>query len=720
MPMEEEALKEVDENGVTHVDDDAKPDDSNFNTLSTSQRILLAAMVCLSIFTAWTLAVSLWSITVLFLTVPGMALFVLTLLLLVCSWWPLLSSGGSSGGVSSGSSSSSSCCKKVVNNPNKWQSASLVLGSTAMAFAAVLLPIVIVYTFSPYTMPASDATLLRLGSISDDTVRVWVRSGVDGATSFVVHYRNDTTGTDDDWLQTDVVPLVAADDYTGVATITLGLAPDTSYEYRVDLLNLESASLNDNNELLLSGTFSTLPLPNAPSKVRFAWSSCSQKSANAGYELDGFANLAQYFAPQLKFLIHLGDLIYTDVPLSIVGLGADADAYHAHYRRTFQDESFAEYGRSIPTFYQYDDHEIVNDVYEPDHPSFDTAVTAWKAYAGKSNNPSPPNENNHDANYYTAEAGGACIFVAETRGHRTETSILGPTQLSKMIEWLTSSSSSCVFKIIATPVPVTPNYENGREGWGTYDDLEILLNTTKANNITGPLVFLSGDAHVQGVYELAPGVLEFTASPIASPPPPFMTIGGSTGQTVWEQIDFTASTNSQQFGIVDVDTLTDEENPTLTIGLYSNGGSGAFTTPRIEFQVRANNNGWEISGGTEQTVAVAPNSTAMSLGRDNNSLPKRHPTAVAGASPGFTTILTGSPGGLSIAGFVLFVIFCFATCWPCCASCRRGLTSTDDENDDGDKKQEGFEPQNNQASSNQISTKPIQDQTDREADEHSS
>lgn len=51
---EGEALKEVDENGTTHDDTNA-----DSNELSTCQRVLLAAMVCLSIFTAWTLAVSL-------------------------------------------------------------------------------------------------------------------------------------------------------------------------------------------------------------------------------------------------------------------------------------------------------------------------------------------------------------------------------------------------------------------------------------------------------------------------------------------------------------------------------------------------------------------------------------------------------------------------------------------------------------------------------------
>jgi len=99
------------------------------------------------------------------------------------------------------------------------------------------------------------------------------------------------------------------------------------------------------------------------------------KSRHANYELSGFSRVLS-LSP--SFLLFLGDLIYADVPLSGIGFGAQEDQYRAHYRRTFGDEHLKKMGRVIPTFFQYDDHEILNDVIDIEHPSFETAIRSWK------------------------------------------------------------------------------------------------------------------------------------------------------------------------------------------------------------------------------------------------------------------------------------------------------------------------------------------------------
>ncbi len=72
---------------------------------------------------------------------------------------------------------------------------------------------------------------------------------------------------------------------------------------------------------------------------------------------------------------------------------------------------------------------------------------------------------------------------------------------------LRSNTSHCVFKILASPVPVTPNY-NAAEGWAAASasngcsaddcsaDLAAILDYAAQRAIRG-LVFFSGDSHMQ-------------------------------------------------------------------------------------------------------------------------------------------------------------------------------------------------------------------------------
>ena len=369
----------------------------------------------------------------------------------------------------------------------------------------------------------------------------------------------------------------------------------------------------------------------------------------------------------------LGDLIYADVPMSLIGLGQDASAYRAHYRRTFSDKFLATMGRSIPTFFQYDDHEIINDMQDATNPIFRPAVERWREYAGRGN---PPNGGNwsggiggradidgFEPTYYAFAAGGACIFVADTRGHRTKDSILGPTQTAELYSWLlrssrarNGSSNECTFKIIASPVPVTPNYDNRGEGWRDYADLvELLAFGNEHNGTLDGLLFISGDAHMQGVYELAPGLLEISSSPISTSGVPFLTISGKQAQIVWEQSDF-GSGNGEQVATVDVDMTAEAR---LVIRLYS-GRTGS--EPRLALTITPNG-GLAITGGTQAARATAKDAAAMAAGECHFS--PRDDGGVVGR------MITGQ-GGLGIVAVLLIAVFSVACC-PCCASCRRTL-----------------------------------------------
>ena len=557
-------------------------------------RGVVAAAACISLFGCWTISASVFSITVLFIFIPGICAVLLATLLVA---WILR-------GVAPHRSTG---LRRDLDEKSRWYVGGAAVSVAAAFLAIAIVPASIVFTFSPWTLPESGATLVKLGAVSDTAVRVWLRAP-DSAT-FAVSFRR---VADSAWDETTSVELSQAHDHIGVAQLDT-LRPNTEYVYRV---KLNGAPRDD-----LSGSFKTLPVPGSASLVRFAFGSCAMKSLHAGYDMRGFDDVARM---EPHFLLMLGDLIYADVPMSLIGLGQDASAYRAHYRRTFSDKFLATMGRSIPTFFQYDDHEIINDMQDATNPIFRPAVERWREYAGRGN---PPNGGNwsggiggradidgFEPTYYAFAAGGACIFVADTRGHRTKDSILGPTQTAELYSWLlrssrarNGSSNECTFKIIASPVPVTPNYDNRGEGWRDYADLvELLAFGNEHNGTLDGLLFISGDAHMQGVYELAPGLLEISSSPISTSGVPFLTISGKQAQIVWEQSDF-GSGNGEQVATVDVDMTAEAR---LVIRLYS-GRTGS--EPRLALTITPNG-GWAITGGTQAARATAKDAAAMAAG----------------------------------------------------------------------------------------------------------
>jgi hypothetical protein len=388
------------------------------------------------------------------------------------------------------------------------------------------------------------------------------------------------------------------------------------------------------------------------------------KSMHVGYELTGFSRL-KTLSP--SFALFLGDLIYADVPLSFLGLGTNTDAYRSHYRRTFDDPHMSSTGLSIPIQYMYDDHEILNDVKGREHESFKTAVDVWREYAGSSNLAAPlPDanltENNKDGfapAHFAIDAGPACVFVMDTRGFRENKSVLGAGQMEQVKSWLVRSKGICPFKILASPVPVTPNYSH-EEGWGGSNDLDELMAFTDDNAIDG-IVFISGDSHMQGVYEVAPGILEITASPASAQGPPMQTISGEESQVVWEQITM-GTYCSEQWGVVDVDTSV-AGDAKMVVGLYSNCVDGeAYGTPLLEVTIVAGKD-WSVTGGSLRDLAVAQSAAEIAAG----GVPLR--TQKIGGGVTFVNMMDGT-GWVIVAVFACIPIL-VALCCPCCGCARK-------------------------------------------------
>ena len=361
-------------------------------------------------------------------------------------------------------------------------SCKIIALSYGIAFICLLVAAVI-FVFSVYFLPMSGLEQVRLGAVTSHSIRVWARSP--NSPHFKVKFRGLHT-TNQKWNISSATSLMMEKDFTGVLQIN-GLNPSSSFEYSVEFANGH----------IYSGFFRTLSPEYFPSSFRFVFGSCTMKSLRAGYGLTGLEKVSQ-FVP--LFWMHLGDYIYADVPLTF-GLGSDVDAYRAHYRRTLSDPYLEALERTTPGFFMYDDHEIVNDITEeniaagpsPHSDTFIAAVSVWKDYVGTLNPQDSPFSNS-TCDYFTFISGEVCFFVFDTRGLRSASSILGAAQLTAAKAWLLASNTSCTFKVMASPVPVTSNYKNKKEGWQAYSDRTELLGFAQANWLHRGLVFFSGNA----------------------------------------------------------------------------------------------------------------------------------------------------------------------------------------------------------------------------------
>ena len=315
-----------------------------------------------------------------------------------------------------------------------------------------------------------------------------------------------------------------------------GLEPDVKYEYQVvyrSALHAERAGP--------TGRFRTLPDPDSSApmrKVTFASTSCSMKNRIAGgVELEAYSRISAS-APDLDFMLFLGDFVYVDVPWGIgysgIGYGANRELYDVEYRGTFDDKHVNAFFKNTPTYWMFDDHEILNDWAGGQDARYNASVSSWERYLGAVNPPAPASAVAENAAYYSFDAGAAHVFMTDSRSMRDQDKgvVIGATQLAALQQWLLEQQRAHPkeWKIIASTSGVSRNDPDLTSSWNCRcprceplsdtnraqcpDELDQgILQFVEDHNITG-VMFVSGDTHKPGVYELRPGVIEFSASPI--------------------------------------------------------------------------------------------------------------------------------------------------------------------------------------------------------------
>ncbi|HEX5102558.1 MAG TPA: metallophosphoesterase family protein [Pirellulaceae bacterium] len=246
-----------------------------------------------------------------------------------------------------------------------------------------------------------------LGKPTAHSVAVWGRTSEAG--QFVVHYGTDALRLD----QVSQPAITALDrDDTGVAQLR-DLRPDTRYFYEIWVNGRPHG---------LPGSFRTLPSatevrnekynPQGLFNFRFEIGSCANQNplSGLGPRLPTYENLNRDWADKVHFHIMNGDWLYEELrnyPVEAWRLEQGLDAlprkvevmptvvgvwenYKLYLSRGVE---LAKWHRNVPSYFTFDDHELVNDIYASGEAGRrdrrtvfrDIGVAAWHDYLGWAN-----------------------------------------------------------------------------------------------------------------------------------------------------------------------------------------------------------------------------------------------------------------------------------------------------------------------------------------------
>ena len=250
-----------------------------------------------------------------------------------------------------------------------------------------------------------------LGRLSSSGIGIWARTARSG--SFAVRY-----GTSRDRLERTSDPATTRleHDNTGWVHIT-GLRPDARYHYEVIIPGAPGSSLR-------RGSFRTLPDPKSGTdpvlnprglfnfSFEFGCGNNQNPAHSIGPTLPAFETMLRHLEDRIHFAILNGDWLYEarreyrpsqwlsqvdrpaeDLPHVVTVAPTLVGVWENYKHFLSQGENLARWHREIPTFFSYDDHEILNDVWGAGSPGLrdrravfrDVGVRAWYDYLGWSN-----------------------------------------------------------------------------------------------------------------------------------------------------------------------------------------------------------------------------------------------------------------------------------------------------------------------------------------------
>ncbi len=344
-------------------------------------------------------------------------------------------------------------------------------------------------------------------------------------------------------------------DFT-VKRLLTGLPSDQDIFYRITFEDLTSDRATS---APVVGHFRTAPASRRA--VRFAWSG---DTAGQGWGIDeahgGMLTYATMAKHNPDFFIHSGDTVYCDGPIaaakkmpdggtwnSVVGEGVEKvaeslDEFRGRWKYNMLDAHVRALNAQVPTFFQWDDHEVVDNWSDAKDLSGDDRYTVKEvrllsARAGRAfhemttirHTPAEPGRVYRKISYGPM----LDVFFIDLRSYRgpngpsmeTELTdkarILGATQLAWLKRELANSTAT--WKVIASDMPVglivwddwsaqagAEAIANGDSGPARGRELEIaeLLRFMKIGNVKN-VVWFTADVHYTAAHRYDPGKAQF-------------------------------------------------------------------------------------------------------------------------------------------------------------------------------------------------------------------
>jgi len=422
------------------------------------------------------------------------------------------------------------------------------LKSTGLATASFALGGLALPAYSKAASRPSFTHGLQSGDVDMSSGMVWTRADRPSRVMFEV-------STTESFADSTKFPALNAlpDSDFAVKRLIDGLSADQDIFYRLQLADL--SDINTTSEPM-TGRFRTAP--SSRRNIRFAWSG---DTAGQGWGIDetGMKTYSTMAKHTPDFFIHSGDTIYADGPmLDEVELkdgskwknavlidekrkvAETLNEFRGQWKYNLMDSHVRELNAVCPTFFQWDDHEVVNNWSDSkdltgDDRYTEKSVQLLSARAGRAFHEMTP------IRYTPAEPGRVYrrisygphldVFFIDLRSYRgansenrqaeisDATRILGEEQVKWLKRQLTASSAT--WKVIASDMPIglvvrdgDTRFEavaNGENGVASGRELEIadLLRFIKNAGVVNT-VWLTADVHYTAAHYYDPAKAQFT------------------------------------------------------------------------------------------------------------------------------------------------------------------------------------------------------------------
>jgi len=326
-----------------------------------------------------------------------------------------------------------------------------------------------------------------------------------------------------------------------------GLAPETEWHYRLTAESLRREGLFSDP---LIGKFMTAERADSRRSIRFCWSG---DTAGQGWGVppfndtssanSGMKSYAAMLSHDPQFFVHSGDQIYADGPIqesvtlddgsiwrNLVTRAKSKVAettqdFRENYYYNYIDANMRSFHSQVPVYYQWDDHEVINNWYPGEILTDDryteknvSVLAARSKRAMFECNPLRPNTADPLRVYRVVNRGPLLdLFFLDLRSYRGANSLNRQTESSAdtdflgaaQIDWLKQSllASTATWKIICSDMPlgiivtkwgteIAENGANGDDGAPLGRELELagLLKFIKDAQIKN-LQFITADVH---------------------------------------------------------------------------------------------------------------------------------------------------------------------------------------------------------------------------------